>query len=1112
LAKLAEAAKDAVLKLIDLGKQSIFVAGRVDELRIIAQLLGQRAGFTAEEIDAQTKAIRGLGIEANVALSLQAQFVRYQLNMAQATDLARVAQDAAALSDENSSQALDGLLNGILTYNQRILRTHGINIDVSKSMDIYAASLGKTAEQLTEAEKVQATLNAVIAAGASINGVYEATMQSAYKQMGSLKRLFDDLKLTIGGPFQKAFGDIVKVFSDLSKAFNTAFSEGGRLYPVLIALGAVASLVTGAIRSLVSQFTSWLAPMKEESPFAVMARQASGNAEVFKQASEEMVDNFKIPFLDAALDAIEWGANIAINLAMGLIQGAAAAITAALNWISNLLTSWLAPGSPPKIIPDLDKYGQATMEEYLNAFTKADFSALDAIQGQMRQVFSTLVDQGQMTKAELGPLFASISKDIIEAMATGTVDEGLFDRIREAGGKFGEELADLARKQIALAQAEEDVKNAETALADARARQAQSGKEVNKLTMEYNRMLRSGASAEELKRQKAKIDAAAAAHDAATAEAEQAEQNLDTAQANIDTLKEQAQLQAEILEQLLELAQAQIPPQEAPAPGGGEAPEVPGTPELPGGGEMPDLSTLEDKIRDAVDRIRQNIIDKLKDVWQDLVDIWNEKMGPALDKLKAAWEGFKRAVAPITDFLKAKWEAFKNWLSTIIPSLLTGLKNWWAQHGANVVLILQTLWNTLVQIATVFWEALVGMWNRYGDNIIQIATDVWNFIVGIVENGMEGIGEIIDLIANIIKGDWEAAWENIKNIAALIWDNIKNLFIVVLDVLKLLWEIALDYLEWYWTTVWEGISGFAIDIWNKIKKAAEQIWGAFVKGLETLITDLANFLKGIWTAVKDVAEETWKIISGLANTLWSGISNIITAAVTGAKTLLDDLWGLIKGAAELAWTQIKATASTVWQDIKGFITSPIDAAKTWLETAWASIKSKADEIWGNIKDSVSGIAQALSDEVERIIGAIPDKVKSFVSNMVQVGKDLIQGIINGVGQMANALWNYVEGLIKEALKRIADAIIPGSPSKVTTEWGKSIPQGLAKGIKLTADLPKLALTDALDRMMPTNNIPVVNGPSYRTMNLNVNNNLSNQMDVMALESLITRTVIKAMRR
>src|SRR3972149_1019025 len=268
------------------------------------------------------------------------------------------------------------------------------------------------------------------------------------------------------------------------------------------------------------------------------------------------------------------------------------------------------------------------MKECLNAFTKADVTALDAIQGPMRQVFSTLVDQGKMTKAELGPLFASISKDIIKAMSTGQVDEKLFEKIRKAGGKYGEELADLARKQIGLAEAEEDVKNAEKALADARTRQAASGKEVNKLTMEYNRMLRSGASAEELKRQKAKIDAAAAAREGATAEAAQAESNLDTAQANIDTLKEQAQLQAEILEQLLELAQAQIPPQEAPAPGGGgEAPGAPGVPELPGGGEMPDLSTLEDKIGDAVDRIRQNIIDKLKNVWQDLVDNRKEKEG-----------------------------------------------------------------------------------------------------------------------------------------------------------------------------------------------------------------------------------------------------------------------------------------------------------------------------------------------------------------------------------------------------------------------------------------------------------------------------------------------------
>src|SRR3990167_3664293 len=135
---VVNAAGEAIGALQAFGLESIKTAGRVYELHLVAQLLGQRAGQTEQEIDAQTESIKKLGIRTDVALTLQAQSARSSLNSAQATDIARVAQDAAVLTMSDSSETLDRLMWGILTYNQRIIRTAGLNVDMSNAFERFA--------------------------------------------------------------------------------------------------------------------------------------------------------------------------------------------------------------------------------------------------------------------------------------------------------------------------------------------------------------------------------------------------------------------------------------------------------------------------------------------------------------------------------------------------------------------------------------------------------------------------------------------------------------------------------------------------------------------------------------------------------------------------------------------------------------------------------------------------------------------------------------------------------------------------------------------------------------------------------------------------------------
>ncbi|KKM86931.1 hypothetical protein LCGC14_1274100, partial [marine sediment metagenome] len=50
-----------------------------------------------------------------------------------------------------------------------------------------------------------------------------------------------------------------------------------------------------------------------------------------------------------------------------------------LNAIARLFTFWLSSASPPRLLPDLTKWGKAAMESWLEGWTSADFGLFDDI-------------------------------------------------------------------------------------------------------------------------------------------------------------------------------------------------------------------------------------------------------------------------------------------------------------------------------------------------------------------------------------------------------------------------------------------------------------------------------------------------------------------------------------------------------------------------------------------------------------------------------------------------------------------------------------------------------------------------------------------------------------
>jgi len=224
--------------IVDIGGRAIMTAARVEEMGVVVKYLGEQAGYSEKQLDAFVAQIKEAGIRTDVAQGTVAQFAQYQLDLAKATDLVAVAQGVAIKANEDSSESMQVLIDAVVTQNTMMLRRRGIIVNMGKAMEDHAKLLGKEADELDDAERAHAALNATLAAGQPLIGLYGAAMETAGKQIRSIPRYVAELLLEIGIPFQTTFSDAVFLLVDFTAALTIAAQEGGWLNTILKELGA----------------------------------------------------------------------------------------------------------------------------------------------------------------------------------------------------------------------------------------------------------------------------------------------------------------------------------------------------------------------------------------------------------------------------------------------------------------------------------------------------------------------------------------------------------------------------------------------------------------------------------------------------------------------------------------------------------------------------------------------------------------------------------------------------------------------------------------------------------------------------------------------------------
>jgi phage-related protein len=248
----------AIAGLIAFGIKSFKAAAEVERLDLALEAVGASSGKGYEALKATSDGMRALGINAAAAQKTTLKFAQSNIDLSQATLLAKTAQDLSVASSMTAEEALQSITMAVTTGNTRVLRQIGITTGASDAYQRYANTIGKAAKDLTMAERRQAVVNLVMKEGTKAAGAYALAMESPAKLITMFGDLHDDLQVTMGAVLVKGFGPIIKSAFRFEKSFIAAISSGGKLAPVVEAIQKVLVKLTAPIATAIDKFSDFI--------------------------------------------------------------------------------------------------------------------------------------------------------------------------------------------------------------------------------------------------------------------------------------------------------------------------------------------------------------------------------------------------------------------------------------------------------------------------------------------------------------------------------------------------------------------------------------------------------------------------------------------------------------------------------------------------------------------------------------------------------------------------------------------------------------------------------------------------------------------------------------
>lgn len=304
-------------------------------------------------------------------------------------------------------------------------------------------------------------------------------------------------------------------------------------------------------------------------------------------------------------------------------------------------------------------------------------------------------------------------------------------------------------------------------------------------------------------------------------------------------------------------------------------------------------------ISSVLNTIKNGVQDTFKTFW----NVYDEYIAPAVENIKNGFSSLLDTVLTVwNENLKP---VFDSWAETFDAL--------WQEHIQPMIDKFLELVGKIVNGISEIWnEWLVPVINWIIENVVPVLTPIFETIGNLIMNAFAVISDVlagiwdalsglIDFIVGIFTGDWEKAWNGIKEIFSgiwnaikavieYIWNAIKEIISGAIDTVKAYIKYAMNLLSTFWSNVWNGIKNVVSNIWNGITSTISNV----INGIKNTISSVLNTISSIWSniwngmknTVTNIFNGIWNAIKGVINSILGGIESMANGVINGINTII----------------------------------------------------------------------------------------------------------------------------------------------------------------------------------------------------------------------------------
>ena len=266
---------------------------------------------------------------------------------------------------------------------------------------------------------------------------------------------------------------------------------------------------------------------------------------------------------------------------------------------------------------------------------------------------------------------------------------------------------------------------------------------------------------------------------------------------------------------------------------------------------------------------------------------------------------------------------------------------------------------------------------------------------------------------------------------------------------------------------------------------AGAIIGAAVGGI---VTGIPMFVTGVYDAVKNGLNTLNGILIPLGSTMaGAGIGAIIGSLGGPIGTGVGAVIGLIVGAL----TDVGIAIYQNWDKITESLDKASESLKNWFvgvgewwnekwqgfstnfQTAWESLPEfvqhpiqALDQASAGLKQWFVGVGEwwsqkwaGFKENWDKSWNSLVDTIKNLPAKFLDYGKNIVQGLIDGINKGIENAKKTVSGLAKAIIDKFTTDTEIHSPSALFERFGEFIDQGLANGINAALPYVEQAMTN-----------------------------------------------------